>query len=335
VLVWNNTAIDNCTDTDPYLANVSVVDDSRCVTGDVLPDGRPCTGTAGTLPVAADVNDRCEPSSRGGNANTCNAQGIVLMNNLISGSGSARPLLNVEDPNPTAYGAALIVQASDYQAYFRSSGNAPSNLIEWQLTAGSAAIGYRNLKAFRDVVTNLEVHSVDLVRGSGNPYFDDLAGGSYEQNRDNPDVWGNGAPLPADVLAAVNYPRVSPAQPFPRIGAISWYGSDAIKPDDGGGVFRRGCGRGGGRLDRRQRWRRDRRRRKRRHDLRIGSQRRHGIAGRRRRSDRRSGRFHRPRRPGFGRRLRLPYRRCRRHGQRRSLRLRDGCRPGVFPPSSV
>lgn len=234
VQVWNNTAIDNCAATDAYLGNVSVVDDRRCVGGDLLPDGRPCTGTAGTDPVEPDVYDHCEPSSRGDLANTCNAQGIVLMNNLITGSGSARPLLNVEDPNPTAYGAALIVAASDYQAYYRSAPNQPTNLIEWQTTAGSAADGYRNLSAFRNAVEDREVNSVDTTRGAGNPYLLDDSGDRYELDPSSRDVWNNGAHLPDEVLNAVYYPAPTPARPTLRIGAIRWYGSDDAEPTDGG-----------------------------------------------------------------------------------------------------
>ena len=223
VQLWNNTLVDNEETTTGYSGNLSVVDDNRCVTGDTLPGGQLCDGTKGTVPVQADVYDRCEPSSRGDLANTCNAERITLKNNLIAGSRSSRPLLNVEDPGATAYGAARIISASDFQAYWRSATNAPSNVIEWQRNAGSAALGYTTLATFQSANPGYEGNSVERVTSSPS-FFVDYAGKNFTQNPGSTDVWGRGAPLPSEVLKAIYWPETNPSQPTARIGAFEWKG---------------------------------------------------------------------------------------------------------------
>ncbi len=245
IQVWNNTAIDNCESTAGFLGNISVVDDKRCVIGDVLPDGTACTVANGCDPVAADGYDHCQSSSAGPSANTCNTDQVVLMNNLISGSASARPLLNVADPNPTHYGAALLVSDNDYQAYYRVDSSSPTSLIEWQTIAGSASIGYDTLTAYQSALPQREVNSVETIGGTPHPYFEDLESGNYAQNQASPEVWGRGATLSPEVLATVFYPDTSPAQPFPRIGAFEWYGQSGPNPTDGGSGGASGSGGGG------------------------------------------------------------------------------------------
>jgi len=226
VQLWNNTLVNNEETTTSYSGNLSVVDDNRCVSGDTLPGGQLCDGTKGTVPVQADVYDRCEPSSRGDLANTCNAERITLKNNLIAGSRSSRPLLNVEDPAATAYGAGRIISASDFQAYWRSASNAPSNVIEWQKNAGSAAIGYTTLAAFQSANPGYEGNSVERVTSTPS-FFVDYAGKNFTQNPGSTDVWGRGAPLPSEVLKAIYWPETNPPQPTARIGAIEWKGKAA------------------------------------------------------------------------------------------------------------
>lgn len=223
VQVWNNTLVNNEETATGYSGNLSIVDDNRCVLGDTLPGGKLCDGSNGTVPVQPDVYDRCEPSSRGDLANTCNTERVILKNNLIAGSLASRPLLNVEDPNPTAYGASLIVSANDYQAYWRRASNAPTNVIEWQRTPGSAATGYTTLSAFRTANPGRESNSVESISSTPS-YFVDYVGKNFTQNPASADVWGRGAVLPVEVLKAIYWPAANPSQPSARIGAIEWNG---------------------------------------------------------------------------------------------------------------
>ena len=236
VQLWNNTLIDNDVEPLSYMGNLSVVDDGRCVGGDVLPDGSSCSGRGlEELPEGDSIG--CELSSRGPLANTCNVEHTVIMNNLVSGSGSARPVVNVEDPNAPRYGAQYLVDASDYQAYWRPSATMPANLIEWQTVAGASAVAYATLDLFRAAVSGREVNSIERQGGATHPFFRDLAGGDYDQDEANGDVWGRGASLPPEVVYAIDYPAGGTTAPTPlRIGAFAWWGKAGGVPGlDGGG----------------------------------------------------------------------------------------------------
>jgi hypothetical protein len=130
----------------------------------------------------------------------------------------------VEDPNASAYGASQIIEASDYQAYYRASTSAPANLIEWQTDAGRSAVAYPSLSAFRSSAANAgrETASVERSGGTVHPYFVDYPARNFLQNPASTDVWGRGATLPSEVLKAVYWPQTAPAQPSARIGAIEW-----------------------------------------------------------------------------------------------------------------
>jgi len=221
VRIWNNTVVDNDESTASYSANLSVVDDRRCYLNDLLPGGKSCTEANGCDPSTGDY-DHCEPSSAGALANTCNAQYVSLVNNLLSGSLSSRPLLNVEDPGQTAYGAANILEANDYQAYYRPGTSAPANLIEWQKNTGSPAVAYASLSAYQTANPGREAQSVERVGGTSHPYFVDYPARNLLQNPASTDVWGRGAALPSEVLKAIYWPQTSPAQPSARIGAVEW-----------------------------------------------------------------------------------------------------------------
>lgn len=219
VQIWNNTLVDNDATGLSYLANLSLVDDSRCAEGDTLPGGKACIAANGVVPLARTQYDHCAPSSDGALANTCNNEGIVVMNNIVSGSASARPLVNVTIPAKT-YAAALAVTQSDYQAYWRSSTTTPKAVIEWQKDAGTVA-SYASLTAFRTAIAERETSSIERAGGTV-PFFVDPAAKNFHQATSNTDVWGRGATLPSEVLRAVYWPATSPAQPAKRIGAIAW-----------------------------------------------------------------------------------------------------------------
>ncbi|WP_147446721.1 right-handed parallel beta-helix repeat-containing protein [Corallococcus sp. CA047B] len=230
VQLWNNTAVDNDASSDSYSANISIVDDKRCFTGDTVPGGKACTTANGCDPQVAGNYDHCEPSSVGPLANTCNAEAVVLMNNILSGSLSARPLLNVEDPNATAYGAPAILQAHDFQAYYRASTGAPATLIRFQRAANTSAASYASLTAFRTANPGREPQSVERGGGTRNPFFVNAATKNFTQDPASTDVWGRGQALPSEVLKAVYWPRTAPAQPSARIGAIEWRDKTVAAP---------------------------------------------------------------------------------------------------------
>lgn len=236
VQLWNNTLIDNDVEALSYMGNLSVVDDGRCVGGDVLPDGSNCSGRGlEELPEGDSIG--CELSSRGPLANTCNVEHTIIMNNIVSGSGSARPVVNVEDPNAPRYGAQYLVDASDYQAYWRPDATSPTNLLEWQNIAGSNAVAYATLDLFRAAVSARELNSLERQGGARHPFFRDLEGGDFDQDETNVDVWGRGASLPPEVVYAVSYPSGGTTAPTPlRIGAFAWWGKAGGVPGlDGGG----------------------------------------------------------------------------------------------------
>ncbi|WP_394843548.1 right-handed parallel beta-helix repeat-containing protein [Pendulispora brunnea] len=175
--IWNNTAVDN------NAADVSIVDDSRCVEGDTLPGGKICSTATGT-PLQPNNPDHCEPRSNGALANTCNAENVRLVNNILSGSGGARSVLTVVDGGKSAYGAARVVARDEFQVY--------------------------------------EDNSLERTDGAVHPFFVDRARKNFAQNTASPTVWGRGAPLPTTVLKAIYWPSTSPAQPSARIGAVAW-----------------------------------------------------------------------------------------------------------------
>jgi parallel beta-helix repeat protein len=236
--IWNNTAVDNTTDSamsaDRH-ADISVIDDPRCFAGDTLPGGMTCEQRPGLEPLS----DTCEANT-GPLANTCNAEGVSIVNNILSGSGSARPLLNVEDVSAALYGAARIASTEDYQAYWRPNPTTPATLIDWQIAPGSAATSYSRLVSgagilgMRDAVeaaypdADYEAHSVERMGGATHPFFVDYAGKNFGQSPVSPDISGRGAALPSEVLKAVYWPETSPAQPIRRIGAIEWAGKPVI-----------------------------------------------------------------------------------------------------------
>jgi len=221
VRIWNNTAVDNNASTQGFLANVSVVDDRRCAAGDTVPGGAACTTANQLDPQPVGDPDRCEPSSTGVLANTCNAEGISIANNIISGSAGTRPLLNIEDGNHTLYGARRIVVAEDFQAYWRPSRTVPTALIDWETTAGTPAVAYPTLAAM-SAATGFETHAVERTGGATHPFFVDYTAKNLVQNPASTDVVGRGAALPLEVLKAVFWPATAPAQPSARIGAIEW-----------------------------------------------------------------------------------------------------------------
>ncbi len=234
--IWNNTAVDNNALGGDHHAGISVIDDPRCTVGDKVPGGMDCTVPNMMVPVLPPPDDFCEKSSDGPLANTCNAEGVSIVNNLISGSRSARPLLNVADISHSLYGAKRIVSSEDFQAYWRSSSDAPRTLIEWQPNAGSSAIAYASLADMKADAnlgagpgsTLYEEHGVESPSGAIHPFFVDYPHKNFVQSSGSPEVWGNGAALPLEVLTAVYWPGTSPAQPSPRIGAIEWAQKPAV-----------------------------------------------------------------------------------------------------------
>jgi parallel beta-helix repeat protein len=235
--IWNNTAVDNnALLGGDYHAGISVIDDARCAAGDTVPGGTACTTSNGLEPVPPADGGHCEPSSGGALANTCNAEGVSLVNNLISGSRSVRPLLHVGDISRTLYGAKRIITSEDFQAYWRSSPSVPQTLISWQTDAGSRAVAYGTLADMRAAAnigagpgtTQYEIHGIEFPSGAIHPFFVDYPGKNFVQNPGSPEVSGNGAALPPEVLTAVYWPQTSPAQPSPRIGAIEWAQRPAV-----------------------------------------------------------------------------------------------------------
>jgi parallel beta-helix repeat protein len=182
--IYNNTLIGNG-------SGIVVYDDSRA----------PTTGQ-----VAADTTDD------------------YVINNIVSSTNAAdrcsrTTLLTVCDAGQTTAQQMLPgANNLDYNLYLRP-GSTPTHLLSWD-TAKSATSSYDSVAAVRSALGR-ELHSLDSTAAL-TAVFVNAAGGDYTLASSSP-AKGAGAPLPADVAAAIG---VTPGATV-NMGALVWAGSSS------------------------------------------------------------------------------------------------------------
>ncbi len=130
----------------------------------------------------------------------------VIKNNILSRArGSA--LFEASDC-ATKKQSKLMIDAADYNAYYRPVSSKPQSLIKWSLGAKRCSVGYASIAAF-DAATNFEANALAVDNVATNPFFVDEARGDYRLKPGSPAI-GRGAPLPADIAKAIGLPTLVP-----------------------------------------------------------------------------------------------------------------------------
>jgi hypothetical protein len=151
-----------------------------------------------------------DPRTPSGSEVAADTANVQIVNNIIQ-SGTDF-LVNFQGNQTTA---AQLISTVDYNSYFRPTGT-PTVGFKFGTTAGGYSY-YNSVAAFR-TATGKEVHGQDIVN-QANPYFINAATGDYRIRTDSV-AYKSGAPLPADVAAAIGVPA---GQVVDR-GALTWPG---------------------------------------------------------------------------------------------------------------
>lgn len=131
----------------------------------------------------------------------------VVYNNILSNTNATgMPLMNVRDLSVVWKPASVMLAASDNNAWYRTNPALPGVLVEWWETK-TVASKFANLAAYR-TATGRELNSLGIDGGT-NPFFVNETAGNYSLRPDSPAV-GAGAPLPADMAAALGLPAGIP-----------------------------------------------------------------------------------------------------------------------------
>jgi hypothetical protein len=144
----------------------------------------------------------------------------VIKNNIEFGGNAATlaATTTAHGNKPSAY-----VVAMDYNTYYRRS--TARIIVQWidSPSAPPSALNFSTLSAFLAAHPKYEAHHPQDLTGP-TPVFVDLAHGNYHVAAASPAHTQPGAPLPADVAAAISIPGVSAGSVLDR-GAIRWPGS--------------------------------------------------------------------------------------------------------------
>lgn len=230
VHIWNNTAVDNTQRGNEiwgWAADISVIDDARCLTGQPLSGGASgiCSASRGQTAVSY-----CAVDSDATTGITCNAQNTTIKNNILTRSfyhDRKPPLLRLEARQGSEfYGAANILQggaaALDYQLYWRKDLDNESPIAQIETTVGvRGSLAFPGLAALQSIAT-YEDHAAESLSAS-NPYLD------ATWRRQGPACSG-GAHIDDDVWAAIHAftTPVPPTPAHPSRGAFTWYGKSGV-----------------------------------------------------------------------------------------------------------
>ncbi|GAA2214836.1 hypothetical protein GCM10009850_103020 [Nonomuraea monospora] len=174
----------------------------------VQEDARPaCPGTEDLCPTDADKALGI----------TWDTADVTLMNNVIAGGTSTAPLVNTTDNNTgesgRRVGADGMIPAAQmhHNGYSRTGADTPATLVQWSRVTGSS-VHHPSLAQFQ-AATGRDANS----RYQETSYVVNADGGDYRLVPGSP-AESAGAPLPADVAAALGVPAGEPV----RLGALAW-----------------------------------------------------------------------------------------------------------------
>jgi parallel beta-helix repeat protein len=148
--------------------------------------------------------------------------GVVIKNNILSHSNSSSLwAVRVQD-DTQAIGAASMVSAMDYNAYYRRSTSSPPIEVRWSKAGGFT--DYMTLAPFQSG-TQYELHGLAVDNQTTDPFFVSASSGDYHLKSTSA-AKGRGAALPADVASAVGVA----AGVAVDLGVLAWPPSDLLAP---------------------------------------------------------------------------------------------------------
>ena len=181
-----------------------------------------------TVTDGSRVNTNSTDLARGIDWNT---RAVVAKNNIYSNSdASSSSLLRVRDYTSPSVASNQLLTVSNFNAYYRTSSNAPTNLVAWW--GGSTYQYYTTLTAFRTAI-GYEQNGIAIDNQSVNAFFVDESGGNYQLRFDSI-AKGAGEPLPQAIADAINSGLATPvvdAGASVDMGALAWPGSTAPPSD--------------------------------------------------------------------------------------------------------
>ena len=139
------------------------------------------------------------------------ARNNIVKNNILSNTTGSKALFDASNWG-TKEPSSLMIDALDYNAYYRTVSSALPFVIRWSLggdgwsnqhNANNWDVGYPTVAAFN--ATGYEAHALTIDNVATNPFFVDEANGDYRLKSGSPAI-GRGGPLPADVAQAIGLP---------------------------------------------------------------------------------------------------------------------------------
>ena len=153
---------------------------------------------------------------------------VTIRNNIISnGAPDSSEMVFTYDSSSPPKTAEQMNITLDYDAYYRTSSSRPATLVRW--SRGATLASFNTLGAFR-LGTGQEAHGFGIDDVAINPFFVDEAGGDYRLKAGSRAI-GAGAPLPADVAAAIGVAAGVPVD----LGVLTWATSQVVSAINAGG----------------------------------------------------------------------------------------------------
>ena len=123
------------------------------------------------------------------------ARNNVIKNNILS-STTGDSLVEASNC-ATDEQSKLMIDAADYNGYYRSSSSQPKTAFTWGFNAKQCAVTYTSIAAFNSA-TGYEANAVTIDNVKTNPFFVDVANENYGLKAGSPAI-RRGVALPADI----------------------------------------------------------------------------------------------------------------------------------------